>query len=184
MADARLTQAPALSVEAGAADARATQAGVYAVDGGGAGSAWATHVAVYALTPAPAEEGRLSQALVLGVTADALAARLSQAPLLAVVDEVPCLTRWAQCWKITRRDGAVFGFTDHDRIIEFQGVEFKPCSSLSASALELAAMLGSVGNAELRGIIDHDSIAEADLFAGLFDGALVEVWMVPWQDEP
>lgn len=94
----------------------------------------------------------------------------------------PCFTHWAQCWKIERTDGVTFGFTSHDRAIERDSVTYLPCNSLNASATELSALLGQIGNAEIGGIISDDAITDADLIAGAFDNARVEVWMVPWGD--
>ncbi len=41
-------------------------------------------------------------------------------------------TTLAWCWRIARSDGAVFGFTDHDRPLAFEGTSFEPESGLSA----------------------------------------------------
>jgi hypothetical protein len=32
-------------------------------------------------------------------------------------------TRLARCWRLTRRDGVVMGFTEHDRALSFDGVD-------------------------------------------------------------
>ncbi len=34
-------------------------------------------------------------------------------------------TTLAWCWRLTRNDGAVFGFTDHDRPLTFDGTTFE-----------------------------------------------------------
>lgn len=99
---------------------------------------------------------------------------------LIVADAIPCLTSWAHLWRIARPDGTVFTFTSHDRDMVWRGETYQSIASLSASASELGAMLGDIGNMELAGVITDDSITEADLFGGLFDGAEIEVWMVPW----
>src|SRR5690606_25771380 len=166
MADARITQAAALALTAAdpAPGARITQA------------------AALALTDQAAEAARITQAAVLAATQHTLEAQITQASALVLADLVPCLTRWAQCWKITRRDGEVLGFTSLDRDLDFGGITYRACASLSASASELAALLGQVGNMELAGIIDDDAVSEDDLYGGLYDQASVEVWMVPWQN--
>ena len=35
-------------------------------------------------------------------------------------------TTLATCWRVTRRDGFVLGFTDHDRALVFDGTTFLP----------------------------------------------------------
>ena len=35
------------------------------------------------------------------------------------------VTNVCRAWAITRTDGLVFGFTDHDRALEFEGIVFK-----------------------------------------------------------
>lgn len=123
---------------------------------------------------------RATQAAVFLGEVTAYPARITQAVVLVATIEHPCLTEYAQCWKLTRQDGEIFAFTSLDTSLDFKGVTYQPCDSLSASAIELGAEMGSVGNGEIDGIISDDSITDADLAAGLFDNATVEVWMVPW----
>ena len=92
---------------------------------------------------------------------------------------VPCVTRWAMCWKITRADGQVFAYTSHDADVVY-GVTYKTCPGLDGSAVE-AALAGEVGNHTIFGTIDDADITAADLVSGLFDGAEVEVWLIPWE---
>jgi uncharacterized phage protein (TIGR02218 family) len=75
-------------------------------------------------------------------------------------------------------------FTSHDQPVTFQGEVYQPCNSLAASASDLGVVLGNAGDMELNGIIADAGISENDLYAGLFDRALVEVWMVPWEAAP
>ena len=35
-------------------------------------------------------------------------------------------TTLATCWKITRTDAVVFGFTDHDQVLSFGGTDYLP----------------------------------------------------------
>jgi uncharacterized phage protein (TIGR02218 family) len=88
-------------------------------------------------------------------------------------------TTLAWCWRITRGDGVRLGFTDHDRPLTFDGSTFEAASGFSAS--ELTAEVGlSVGNQELSGALRSDRLSEADLNAGLYDNASVEVFRVNW----
>ncbi len=85
----------------------------------------------------------------------------------------------ARAWAVTRRDGFVLGFTDHDRSLSFDGLAFRPDSGLSAAAVVQGAGL-SVDNTEATGILSHDAITETDLMAGRWDGAEVRLWEVDW----
>lgn len=87
----------------------------------------------------------------------------------------------ARAWRIERRDGAVFGFTDHDRDLAFAGLVFRAGTGLSARALQQTTGL-SVDNTEAAGLLSDDGISEADLVAGRFDGAEVTAWEVDWAD--
>nr|WP_210730701.1 DUF2163 domain-containing protein [Roseibacterium persicicum] len=84
-----------------------------------------------------------------------------------------------RCWKLTRGDGVVYGFTDHDRALVFDGVTFKPDSGMSAAALVQTTGL-SVDNTEAVGALSDAAITEADIAAGRFDGAAIEAWLVQW----
>ncbi len=106
--------------------------------------------------------------------------RATQQAVIVLATGVPCITYWAQVWIIRRLDGEVLAFTSHDRALRFQGLTARSCASLMASATEGAANIGAVANMELAGIIDSDAISDADLWAGAYDGARVEVWLVPW----
>ncbi len=85
------------------------------------------------------------------------------------------------CWMLTRRDGARYGFTDHDRTLSFGGVAFQPRTGFSASAIESGADL-SVPNLEAEGALSSEALDEAALAAGRFDAATVEIWCVNWRD--
>ena len=88
-------------------------------------------------------------------------------------------TTLCHCWKLTRRDAAVFGFTDHDRDLVFAGVTFAARTGLEAA--EAASELGfAVGGGEVSGALVSAGITEDDLAAGLYDNASVETWLVNW----
>lgn len=107
---------------------------------------------------------------------------VSQAFLEVLANSIPCVTAWAQCWRIERRDGQVFCFTSLDQDLTWKGEPYLSCNSLDPSASESASTLGSVGNIELEGIIASEAITEGDLYGGLYDDAFVEVWLVPWDE--
>ena len=90
-------------------------------------------------------------------------------------------TTRARLWSVTRRDGAVFGFTDHDRDLTMDGVTFRAGTGLSAGAIERSTGL-SVDNASAAGALSDAGVTEADIGAGRFDGAAVTAWEADWQD--
>lgn len=90
-------------------------------------------------------------------------------------------THTCHCWAVRRKDGRVLGFTDHDRPFEFDGIRFLPETGLTAKALASTTGL-SVNNTEAVGVLSSDAITEADIDAGYYDDATVEIWLVCWDD--
>lgn len=85
----------------------------------------------------------------------------------------------SRCWRVTRVDGTQFGFTDHDCDLSFEDTSFRAGTGLSAAALSQTTGL-SVDNTEAVGALSDVAITEEDIFAGRFDGAKVEAWLVQW----
>lgn len=83
------------------------------------------------------------------------------------------------CWKLTRRDGVVQGFTDHDQPLTCDGVTYQAASGFTASAVQSALGL-AVDNLSVTGALSAASLNENDLAAGLYDGAAIEIWRVNW----
>jgi uncharacterized phage protein (TIGR02218 family) len=90
-------------------------------------------------------------------------------------------TTHCRCWRAQRRDGAVFGFTDHDRDLSFGGTVFEAASGFTATSIEGSLGL-SVDNLDVAGALSSASITEDDIARGLWDDAEVEVWLVDWTD--
>ncbi len=91
------------------------------------------------------------------------------------------LTSVCHAWKITRKDGVYFAFTDHDLPLSFEGVEFRADAGLSARAIAQTTGL-SVDNTEAVGALSDASIREDEIEQGRFDGAEVQAWLVNWAD--
>jgi uncharacterized phage protein (TIGR02218 family) len=90
-------------------------------------------------------------------------------------------TTLARCWVLTRRDGVVQGFTDHDRDIDLDGVTCRAGTGLSAS--EATQQLGlAVTSTEVAGALAADTLNEDDLAAGRYDAASVTVHLVDWSE--
>jgi uncharacterized phage protein (TIGR02218 family) len=90
-------------------------------------------------------------------------------------------TTLAWCWRLTRKDGVIFGFTDHDGILSFEGTAFEPETGLTASEIRSGSDL-SVDAQEAEGVLRSDRITETDIQDGLWDNAEVEAWRVNWAD--
>ena len=89
------------------------------------------------------------------------------------------VTTLCRCWAITRTDGRVFGFTDHDCTLLFDDITFRADTGLSAFALQQSTGL-SVDNTEALGALSDAAITEDDIEAGRYDGAEVLSWLVNW----
>ncbi|QPC87220.1 DUF2163 domain-containing protein [Mesorhizobium sp. NBSH29] len=90
-------------------------------------------------------------------------------------------TTLCHCWKLIRKDGAVTGFTDHDRPLALDGVTFEPESGFSAS--EARDTLGlATDTVDVEGALSSVRIREEDISAGRYDGATVETLLVNWKD--
>jgi uncharacterized phage protein (TIGR02218 family) len=89
------------------------------------------------------------------------------------------VTTLCRAWIVTRRDGLVMGFTDHDQDLFIEGVTCRADAGLSAKALQQTTGL-SVDNSEAVGALSDASITEADIQAGRLDGAEVKTCLVNW----
>lgn len=91
------------------------------------------------------------------------------------------VTTLATCWKMTRRDSTVFCFTDHDQDIVFEANLYKASSGFTPSAIQNSGSL-SVDNLDVEGMLSSGSITEADIMAGLYDFAEIEIFQVNYKD--
>lgn len=102
---------------------------------------------------------------------------ISSALLTHLAQEVTTL---ATCWKVTRADGTVQGFTDHIKNIVVDGVTYEAATGYTRTAIVGNSDL-SVPNMDVDGILDSDGISEVDLRAGRYDYAEVLVFMVNYE---
>lgn len=91
------------------------------------------------------------------------------------------VTELATCWRITRRDAVVLGFTDHSADLVIGGIVYQAALGYSATDVTTSGDL-SVDNLNLQGFIDSPSITEPDLMAGLWDFAEVDIFEVIYSD--
>jgi uncharacterized phage protein (TIGR02218 family) len=91
------------------------------------------------------------------------------------------VTTLCRCWIVTRRDGMVQGFTDHDEDVVLDAVTCRAGSGFAAS--EVTDQLGlAVGGSEVAGALADDLLSDADLAAGRFDAATVDLYLVDWSE--
>jgi uncharacterized phage protein (TIGR02218 family) len=88
-------------------------------------------------------------------------------------------TTLCRCWKLTRRDATVLGFTDHDRDIVFGGVTHEAASGLGSGQMEQSLGM-AIDTQEVAGALSSDRITAEDLRAERYDAATIEVWIVNW----
>lgn len=83
-------------------------------------------------------------------------------------------------WLLTREDGRVLGFTDHDQDLFVGDVSCRAASGWTAGASDASVGM-TCGSAAIQGGLDDAAITESDLQAGLYDRATVELWRVDWE---
>lgn len=90
-------------------------------------------------------------------------------------------TTTCHAWRVTRRDGVAMGLTDHDHDLVFDGTTFLAADGFEASDWEtFGGLAPSAG--EVAGALTSTAIAEADVAAGKYDGARVEIFLVNWAE--
>jgi len=88
-------------------------------------------------------------------------------------------TTLATCWKVTRKDGVVFGFTDFDRDLVIDDVTYEARTGYTRSAIHTISDL-SVDNLDIESALDSEALAAPDLRAGIWDNAEVLIFLVNW----
>jgi len=91
------------------------------------------------------------------------------------------VTTLATCWKLTRRDTTIFGFTDHDQDIVYSGITYVAATGFTPTALQNSGSL-KVDNLDVEGMLSAGSITEVDVLAGLYDFAEIEIFQVNYND--
>lgn len=87
----------------------------------------------------------------------------------------------ATLWKVTRVDGTIIGFTDHQSDIVLDSVTYRAATGFTASSIVTSVGL-SVDNLELEGLLSSDQITEADILHGKYDQAEIIIGMVNYAD--
>lgn len=90
-------------------------------------------------------------------------------------------TTVAVCWKVTRTDGQVFGFTTHTSDLVISAVTYKALGGSIPTSVRNSAGVG-VDNMTVMAALSGSQITEADLLSGKYDDAAVEVFIVNYLD--
>ena len=89
-------------------------------------------------------------------------------------DEV---TSIAMCCKLSLTNGVILGFTSNTEALLIDKLLYKPKTLLSISSIETTNNL-AVDNLDITGVLDSLDIKEADILAGRYDFAEVEIFSV------
>lgn len=84
-------------------------------------------------------------------------------------------------WKVTLANGTVIGFTDFAQDINYNGVTYQAQSGATPSSISTNEKM-SVDNLELMGFLESPSITDQALMAGTWDYALVQIYLVNYND--
>ena len=90
------------------------------------------------------------------------------------------VTTIASLCKITRTDSQVFGFTSHDRDIEYDGVTYSALTGYTRTAVSTDSSMAT-DSVDIEGVLDSSTITEADLLAGVWDHARLDLMLIDWQ---
>lgn len=89
-------------------------------------------------------------------------------------------TTTCHAWRLSRSDGVVLGFTEHDHGLEFDGTVFSAATGFRGSEVETGLGL-EADAANVAGAFSDAAISADDLALGRYDGARVETFLVNWQ---
>lgn len=92
-------------------------------------------------------------------------------------------TKLTTCWRVTRTDGLVQGFTSGDKQLVIDGVVYKAATGFNASAFAQDNSLAT-RNLEVNSALSDDSISDSDLVGGRYDYARVDIFLVNWENPP
>ncbi|HUD93435.1 DUF2163 domain-containing protein [Sphingobium sp.] len=94
------------------------------------------------------------------------------------LDEPLCTL--AFCWRIERRDGVTIGLTSHDRDLAIGGLIYRAAPGMTPAAVRSGIGLDGE-DSDVAGALSSDAISEADLMAGRWDAAALELRLTQWE---
>jgi uncharacterized phage protein (TIGR02218 family) len=84
-------------------------------------------------------------------------------------------TTLCRLWRVTRRDGTVFRFTDAVRNVTFGGNVYRADVSFTSSAIFTTTVVANLQSVTLAIIMDDTAFAEGDLRKRLYDSAIAQI---------
>ena len=105
--------------------------------------------------------------------------RTISAPMLTHIGQ--STTTLAVCWKITRTDSVVQGFTSHDQDITFETQLYKAATGIAPTAVKTSVGTG-VDNLAVMGTLRSADITKVDLMNGVYDYATVSIFLVNYKN--
>lgn len=85
------------------------------------------------------------------------------------------------CWKITKTDNTVVGFTNHDKNIVIDSVTYLAETGFTPSVVK-EVMGPAVDDMEVIGFLSANALEEDDILNKLYDNAAISVYRVNWND--
>ncbi|MGH8520141.1 MAG: DUF2163 domain-containing protein [Gammaproteobacteria bacterium] len=90
------------------------------------------------------------------------------------------VTTLAMCWKLSRTDGVVLGFTDYHEDLVVAGVVYKASSGMVRATAVSGASDLSVDNLDVETLLDSAAISRTDVLIGRYDYAELHVFLVDY----
>ncbi|MGB5484864.1 DUF2163 domain-containing protein [Parasphingorhabdus sp.] len=90
------------------------------------------------------------------------------------------VTTCAYLWRLEREDGVALGFTSHDRDLVVDAFRYRSAPGMVPSSIALSDSL-DIDNVEIEGVMTSAAIAETDIADGRWDGALLYVSLINWE---
>lgn len=90
-------------------------------------------------------------------------------------------TTLANCWKATRTDNTVFGFTDCDIDLEIDGIMYLASTGFTPASIQNQTKLAA-DNFEITSLFESDVITADDLSSGLWNYAQIEMFVVNFRN--
>lgn len=85
----------------------------------------------------------------------------------------------ATCFRVERRDGTIFRFTDHDQDLVVDGETYSASTGYTRTANTQNADM-SVDDCSVEGVLSSDAITEHEMRTGVWDYAAVQIFAVDW----
>ena len=91
------------------------------------------------------------------------------------------VTTLATCWKITRKDETVMGFTDFSKNLVVDNVTYLAKTGYASTTIESSNGL-SADDMEIDGALSSGALTEEDIIAGKYDYAEIMVFQIDYMD--